>query len=182
MPSLRRPGTTSELVTIRLLLRPITIASYLTRSGNNYYPVSNSSTNAPLIVASPNSKDPYDDGKSVQPNQLLRSFASVANPSRESQSNLADDIYSHNEVHRTANGFEYYLKRQYHEEERERNGESIGSFGYIDPFGIRRVIYYKTDPQTGGFVHKKNNRYVGFNAKPYDPLPGDLSRTRRTIS
>ncbi|XP_076242282.1 uncharacterized protein LOC143184137 isoform X2 [Calliopsis andreniformis] len=35
----------------------------------------------------------------------------------------------------TANGFEYYLKRQYHEEEQDRGGNSVGSFGYIDPFG-----------------------------------------------
>lgn len=81
-------------------------------------------------------------------------------------------------THRTADGFQYYLKRQYHEEERNPAGDSVGSFGYIDPFGIRRVVYYKTDSQTGGFMHKKNNRYVGFAATPYDPSPPDLSRRR----
>ncbi|XP_033209091.1 uncharacterized protein LOC117167942 isoform X2 [Belonocnema kinseyi] len=71
--------------------------------------------------------------------------------------------------HQTADGFQYYLKTHYHEEEQKPNDKSIGSFGYVDPFGIRRVVYYKSDPQNG-FVHKKNNRYVGFNAKPYDPV------------
>ena len=78
----------------------------------------------------------------------------------------------------TSNGFQYYLKRQYHEEEHDKTGNNIGSFGYIDPFGIRRVIYYKTDPQNGGFLHRKNNRYVGFAATPYDPSPPSLHRRR----
>ncbi|XP_066999627.2 nuclear pore complex protein DDB_G0274915 [Anabrus simplex] len=68
----------------------------------------------------------------------------------------------------THNGFRYYLPRQYHEEERQSGDQTAGSFGYIDPFGIRRVIYYNTSPGSG-FVHKKNNRYVGFDATPYDP-------------
>ncbi|XP_014286226.1 ataxin-2 homolog [Halyomorpha halys] len=67
----------------------------------------------------------------------------------------------------TQNGFRYYLPRHYHEEE-TAGDRRAGSFGYIDPFGIRRVIYYNTDPSSG-FVHRKNNRYVGFNATPYDP-------------
>lgn len=68
----------------------------------------------------------------------------------------------------THNGFRYYLPRQYHEEETLPQQQRSGSFGYIDPFGIRRVIYYNTAPGSG-FVHRKNNRYVGFNATPYDP-------------
>ncbi|XP_043476613.1 uncharacterized protein LOC122507775 isoform X2 [Leptopilina heterotoma] len=71
--------------------------------------------------------------------------------------------------HQTADGFQYYLKTHYHEEEQKPNDKTVGSFGYVDPFGIRRVVYYKADPQNG-FVHKKNNRYVGFNSKPYDPV------------
>ncbi|XP_076298743.1 uncharacterized protein LOC143217905 isoform X3 [Lasioglossum baleicum] len=74
-------------------------------------------------------------------------------------------------THTTANGFQYYLKRQYHEEEQEPTGSNVGSFGYVDPFGIRRVIYYKTDPHTGGFVHQKNNKFVGLSGTPYDPSP-----------
>lgn len=65
-------------------------------------------------------------------------------------------------------GFRYYLPRHYHAEQSSPNGKRTGSFGYIDPFGIRRVVYYNTAPGTG-FQHRKNNRYVGFSATPYDP-------------
>ncbi|KAL1139003.1 hypothetical protein AAG570_009064 [Ranatra chinensis] len=68
----------------------------------------------------------------------------------------------------THNGFRYYLPTHYHEEENSASDTRAGSFGYVDPFGIRRVIYYNTSPQTG-FVHRKNNRYVGFQSTPYDP-------------
>ncbi|XP_050422206.1 uncharacterized protein LOC126834379 isoform X2 [Adelges cooleyi] len=69
------------------------------------------------------------------------------------------------------NGFKYYLPRHYHEEQSNDAGDTrAGSFGYIDPFGIRRVVYYNTAPGTG-FVHRKNNRYVGLDAEPYDPRP-----------
>ncbi|XP_072940489.1 uncharacterized protein [Epargyreus clarus] len=67
------------------------------------------------------------------------------------------------------NGFRYYLPKQYHEEETDAN-ERTGSFGYVDPFGIRRVIYYNTAPGHG-FQIRKNNRYVGHDATPYDPRP-----------
>jgi hypothetical protein len=72
-------------------------------------------------------------------------------------------------VSATNNGFRYFLPRQYHEETNAGLGRRDGSFGYIDPFGIRRVVYYNAGPD--GFVHRKNNRYVGFNATPYDPRP-----------
>ncbi|XP_025418915.1 uncharacterized protein LOC112689422 isoform X2 [Sipha flava] len=71
------------------------------------------------------------------------------------------------------NGFKYYLPRHYHEEQTSSDGTGetrSGSYGYVDPFGIRRVVYYNTAPGTG-FVHRKNNRYVGVNAEPYDPRP-----------
>jgi len=69
------------------------------------------------------------------------------------------------------NGFKYYLPRHYHEERSNDAGDTrAGSFGYVDPFGIRRVVYYNTAPGTG-FVHRKNNRYVGVDAEPYDPRP-----------
>uniref|UniRef100_A0A336KF43 CSON009679 protein n=1 Tax=Culicoides sonorensis TaxID=179676 RepID=A0A336KF43_CULSO len=74
-------------------------------------------------------------------------------------------------------GFKYYLPRQYHEEEGQDQYRD-GSFGYIDPFGIRRVVYYNVRPGTG-FVHRKNNRYVGFNATPYDPRPSSLNTIRK---
>lgn len=68
------------------------------------------------------------------------------------------------------NGFRYYLPKQYHEEETSASQERTGSFGYVDPFGIRRVIYYNTSPGEG-FQIRKNNRYVGHDATPYDPRP-----------
>lgn len=68
------------------------------------------------------------------------------------------------------NGFRYYLPKQYHEEESSNTQERTGSFGYVDPFGIRRVIYYNTAPGEG-FQIRKNNRYVGHDATPYDPRP-----------
>ncbi|CAG5040071.1 unnamed protein product [Parnassius apollo] len=71
---------------------------------------------------------------------------------------------------RGRNGFRYYLPKQYHEEVTQNTNERIGSFGYIDPFGIRRVIYYNTSPGEG-FQIRKNNRYVGHDATPYDPRP-----------
>uniref|UniRef100_A0A182Q5Z2 Uncharacterized protein n=1 Tax=Anopheles farauti TaxID=69004 RepID=A0A182Q5Z2_9DIPT len=70
----------------------------------------------------------------------------------------------------TSDGFRYYLPRQYHEERNSASDTRDGSFGYIDPFGIRRVVYYNTGPGKG-FVHRKNNRFVGFDATPYDPRP-----------
>lgn len=72
--------------------------------------------------------------------------------------------------HSTGDGFQYYLKSHYHEQKRQpEDNSNVGSFGYIDPFGIRRIIYYKSDGN--GFVHKHNNRYVGHNAEPYDTSP-----------
>lgn len=74
----------------------------------------------------------------------------------------------------TKNGFRYYLPRHYQEEETYGNNEKAGSYGYIDPFGIRRVVYYNAGSPGKGFVVRKNNRYVGFNATPYDPRPPTL--------
>lgn len=68
------------------------------------------------------------------------------------------------------NGFRYYLPRHYHEERTDGDGTRTGSFGYVDPFGIRRVVYYDSAPGAG-FAHRKNNRYVGLDAEPYDPRP-----------
>ncbi|KAJ8669902.1 hypothetical protein QAD02_001161 [Eretmocerus hayati] len=74
---------------------------------------------------------------------------------------------------RIRTGFEYYLPKQYHEEgtSKARSSdadERAGSFGYVDPFGIRRVIYYKAG-RSSGFKARLNNRYVGHDAAPFDP-------------
>ncbi|XP_037044710.1 uncharacterized protein LOC119080450 isoform X2 [Bradysia coprophila] len=94
-----------------------------------------------------------------QPNQYYNQIGNSYDPS----------IY-YDGVSQTRNGFKYFLPRQYHEEDNSDPERRDGSFGYIDPFGIRRVVYYKTSPEKG-FVHRKNNRYVGFDATPYDPRP-----------
>lgn len=84
--------------------------------------------------------------------------------------NVADGE-EYNGISVTNDGFRYYIPRAYHEETAlNPEGDKLGSFGYIDPFGIRRVIYYHAS-QEGGFKHRKNNRYVGFRATPYDPRP-----------
>lgn len=75
----------------------------------------------------------------------------------------------YNGISVTNDGFRYYIPRAYQEEQNLGYNQKSGSFGYIDPFGIRRVIYYNAGPD--GFKHRKNNRYVGFNATPYDPRP-----------
>ena len=80
-----------------------------------------------------------------------------------------DKYQEYDGVSLTNNGFKYFLPRQYHEEDNSGGSNRVGSYGYIDPFGIRRVTYYNAGPN--GFVHRKNNRYVGFNATPYDPRP-----------
>ncbi|XP_052847440.1 uncharacterized protein LOC128259226 [Drosophila gunungcola] len=75
----------------------------------------------------------------------------------------------------TRNGFRYVLPKQYHEEETNpADGKRAGSFGYVDPFGIRRVVYYNASPGRG-FVHRNNNQFVGANGAPYDaPGPAQL--------
>lgn len=64
---------------------------------------------------------------------------------------------------RTPNGFSYFLPKQYHEETSNR----VGSYGYVDPFGIRRVFYYRIGPN-GHLELRKKYRYVGLNGKPYE--------------
>jgi Insect cuticle protein len=69
----------------------------------------------------------------------------------------------------TANGFRYFLPRHYQEETSNGDGSRDGSYGYIDPFGIRRVVYYNAGQK--GVIMRKNNRYVGFDSTPFDPRP-----------
>ncbi|XP_046391838.1 uncharacterized protein LOC124160130 [Ischnura elegans] len=98
----------------------------------------------------------------------------VQRPSYQNDGYEQNSVYpEYDGVSTYHNGFRYFLPRHYHEEETSptsRGDVRTGSFGYIDPFGIRRVVYYNTSPGTG-FQHRKNNRYVGFNATPYDPRP-----------
>ncbi|XP_064545842.1 uncharacterized protein LOC135433618 [Drosophila montana] len=83
------------------------------------------------------------------------------------------DANDYDGVSVTRNGFRYVLPKQYHEEA-QVDDKRAGSFGYVDPFGIRRVVYYNASPGRG-FVHRNNNQYVGANGAPYDdPGPAQL--------
>lgn len=153
------------------LLYPSSTAapSYANDPSNSLIPRANIYTN-PYVLGSrekypsiPANRRTYDD-QSYQQNYVSSSnnVQRYQAPFAQQQLPLYDGIST------TNNGFRYYLPRQYHEEENSGGDRRTGSFGYIDPFGIRRVVYYNTSPGSG-FVHRKNNRYVGFNATPYDP-------------
>lgn len=60
---------------------------------------------------------------------------------------------------RRGTGFIYKIPHQYHKEETDRDGSRSGSFGYVDPFGIRRVIHYNAG--TTGFDAARDFKYVG---------------------
>lgn len=141
-------------------------------SNDYYYNTNRGNTYNNFIQRS--SETPVSRYERLKPNYQLSAPASQSSSTEYPQ---YDGTYN------VANGFQYYLKRQYHEEEQDSTGANVGSFGYIDPFGIRRVIYYKADPQRGGFLHQKNNKYVGFAATPYDPaLPKSYKRDARAAN
>ncbi|KAG7210916.1 hypothetical protein KM043_016293 [Ampulex compressa] len=173
--------------------KPRVEAVYAPKSSNDFYygskrPSYTASSGLQSFDRYNNPLNSYYGGAPQTPVQTLQAPVASYEPTTRSSSTRRSyrptpitressaDYPLYDGTHSTANGFQYFLKRQYHEEEREPSGENIGSFGYIDPFGIRRVIYYKTDPQTGEFIHKKNNRYVGFSGTPYDPSYSDSSR------
>ncbi len=146
---------------------------------NNLIPLS--STLAPIVV-SPLTNDleapkgNSDDVISIT-SRPRTSYERGASSRLESTRNVVVD-YDKNSVEEssgydgvgvTRNGFRYFLPRQYQEERMNNDESRDGSYGYIDPFGIRRVVYYNAGKN--GFVHRKNNRYVGFNGTPYDPRP-----------
>ncbi len=137
----------------------ITPHYYLSGSKSSY-PANKYSYKVPLYTSAIKTRPEYNPN-SVNPYYGDR----VYSINRKSS---AEETPNYDGIAVTRNGFKYYLPRQYHEEENSAGDERVGSFGYIDPFGIRRVIYYNASPSTG-FVHRKNNRYVGFNATPYDP-------------
>ncbi|CAL7949216.1 unnamed protein product [Xylocopa violacea] len=159
-------------------------SSPVSNSNNNYYHDANRATGS-------NNLNNYSPLQNTYHNFLQRPNEAAGNERFKSNYQLSSPATSRSSpteypeydgTYNVANGFQYYLKRQYHEEEEDPTGANIGSFGYIDPFGIRRVIYYKTDPQSGGFLHRKNNKYVGFESTPYDPsLPNLYRRNFRSI-
>jgi hypothetical protein len=60
---------------------------------------------------------------------------------------------------RRGTGFVYKIPNQYHQDETQEDGSRMGSFGYVDPFGIRRVIHYNAG--RNGFQHSKDFKFVG---------------------
>lgn len=136
--------------------------SYYVPVSKSYYPNNKSIYKAPLYTSVIKTRPEYNQN-SISPSPSY--FGDKVYTGRKNY----DNETPYDGVSVTKNGFKYYLPRQYHEEN-SSGEEKTGSFGYIDPFGIRRVIYYNASPGTG-FVHRKNNRYVGFNATPYDPRP-----------
>ena len=58
------------------------------------------------------------------------------------------------------NTVHYSDKKQFHFQSRNQNNEMVGQYGYIDPFGIRRIVYYYASPQKG-YIHQKRNKYIG---------------------
>ncbi|XP_065338915.1 uncharacterized protein LOC135938858 isoform X2 [Cloeon dipterum] len=121
------------------------------------YGVRKQPTYAPIRVFTPE-----------QQQYLLQKQAEQSASEVRYQQQAADSSYDG--VSTTRNGFKYFLPKNYHEETGTATNERSGSYGYIDPFGIRRVVYYNSAPGTG-FQVKKNNRYVGFESTPYDPRP-----------
>ncbi|XP_076397322.1 uncharacterized protein LOC100883542 isoform X2 [Megachile rotundata] len=132
---------------------------------SNYYV---SSTIKPRVdLSAPNDDYYYNPNPTIPP----RSRNLLLPPST---SHSSTRVPPYDGTHTVANGFQYYLKKQYHEEEKDSSGANIGSFGYVDPFGIRRVIYYKTGPRDNGFLYEQNNKYVGLEGTPYDPSLANL--------
>lgn len=140
-----------------------------------------SSTLAPIIVSPLSNdlqppRDSFTDVVSItsRPRTNYRQQSSRHGSTRnvvvDYDRNSIDEVgRSYDGVGVTRNGFRYFLPRQYQEEVTNNDESRDGSYGYVDPFGIRRVVYYNAGKN--GFVHRKNNRYVGFNSTPYDPRP-----------
>lgn len=102
-----------------------------------------------------------------------RAYRRRLRPLHNNQLDASNGVADYDGVSVTRNGFRYVLPKQYHEEA-QVDDKRAGSFGYVDPFGIRRVVYYNASPGRG-FVHRNNNQFVGANGAPYDdPGPAQL--------
>ncbi|KAL4123086.1 hypothetical protein QTP88_015317 [Uroleucon formosanum] len=131
---------------------------------------SSSSTAAPVAVSTAAEQQPLYE-QPLRPHTFRPAYRKVVDMSARTTPGPPAEQAQYDGVSFVRNGFKYYLPRHYHEEQSNDAGDTrAGSFGYVDPFGIRRVVYYNTAPGTG-FVHRKNNRYVGLDAEPYDPRP-----------
>lgn len=129
-----------------------------------------SSTTATVAASTAAEQQPLYE-QPLRPHTFRPAYRKVVDMSARTTPGPPAEQAQYDGVSFVRNGFKYYLPRHYHEEQSDDAGDTrAGSFGYVDPFGIRRVVYYNTAPGTG-FVHRKNNRYVGLDAEPYDPRP-----------
>ncbi|XP_025204292.1 uncharacterized protein LOC112601074 isoform X2 [Melanaphis sacchari] len=132
---------------------------------------SSSSTAATVSASTAAERQPPLYEQPLRPHTFRPAYRKVVDLSARTTPGPLTEQAEYDGVSFVRNGFKYYLPRHYHEEQSDDAGDTrAGSFGYVDPFGIRRVVYYNTAPGTG-FVHRKNNRYVGLDAEPYDPRP-----------
>ncbi|XP_001949030.2 uncharacterized protein LOC100169609 isoform X1 [Acyrthosiphon pisum] len=132
---------------------------------------SSSSSTAATVAASTAAEQQPLYEQPLRPQTFRPAYRKVVDMSARTTPGPPAEQAQYDGVSFVRNGFKYYLPRHYHEEQSDDVGDTrAGSFGYVDPFGIRRVVYYNTAPGTG-FVHRKNNRYVGLDAEPYDPRP-----------
>ncbi|CAH1715431.1 unnamed protein product [Aphis gossypii] len=162
-------------------VRPIDVNSIATSGGDNgdgdddarrpYRRRSSSSTAATVSASTAAEQQPLYE-QPLRPHTFRPAYRKVVDLSAGTTPGPpTEQSAEYDGVSFVRNGFKYYLPRHYHEEQSDDAGDTrTGSFGYVDPFGIRRVVYYNTAPGTG-FVHRKNNRYVGLDAEPYDPRP-----------
>lgn len=157
-------------VRVPITLAPTIATNEITDSRLQYYGTHISSTVSPIAAVISTDRS-VNANLNVQPLFDRNSFYRnrPANSYQYYQPNQLDANTNHFERYnaQSPNGFGYFLPRQYHEERYRDPQNRDGSFGYIDPFGIRRDVYYQTSPESG-FKIRKNNRYVGFNANPYD--------------
>ncbi|XP_075970533.1 uncharacterized protein LOC142972953 isoform X2 [Anticarsia gemmatalis] len=162
--------SSTKVYDFRPTVTPITASEAATTPGPYDYDSSNTNTLDDGYYTSDSQR--YDV---YNPNSYRHADAWLRRQQQQQTGIRVGDGYtpqfsSYDGVSFNRNGFRYYLPKQYHEEETGSSQEKTGSFGYVDPFGIRRVIYYNTSPGKG-FQVRKNNRFVGHDATPYDPRP-----------
>lgn len=163
----QRPSSTASPIDY-YSVRPIDVNSIAaTAEDDSRQPYRRRSSSTPAVTVVTAEQPLYE--QPLRPHTFRPAYRKVVDMSAQGTETKPEAEYDG--VSFVRNGFKYYLPRHYHEEQSDSTGDTrAGSFGYVDPFGIRRVVYYNTAPGTG-FVHRKNNRYVGLNAEPYDPRP-----------
>ncbi|XP_022175931.1 uncharacterized protein LOC111037581 isoform X2 [Myzus persicae] len=174
-----QPTSTASPVADYYSVRPVDINSIAATSDGGdgdvdaqrpYRRRSSSSTAATATASTAAEQQPLYE-QPLRPHTFRPAYRKVVDMSARTTPGPMAEQEQYDGVSFVRNGFKYYLPRHYHEEQSDDSGDTrAGSFGYVDPFGIRRVVYYNTAPGTG-FVHRKNNRYVGLDAEPYDPRP-----------